>query len=148
MNTPTGNPHRYDDIIGLEHPISKTHPPMARIKRAAQFASFDALTGFGEAIYEAGRETEEKLELSEDMIEMIDAKLAVIEQHIKEQPSISVTYFLPDDKKAGGRYVTVSGNVQKLDGVERVIMMEDGTRIPIEDVRMIEGDLFRAFEQF
>ena len=148
MNTPTGNPHRYDDIIGLEHPISKTHPPMARIKRAAQFASFDALTGFGEAIYEAGRETEEKLELSEDMIEMIDAKLAVIEQHIKEQPSISVTYFLPDDKKAGGRSVTVSGNVQKLDGVERVIMMEDGTRIPIEDVRMIEGDLFRAFEQF
>ena len=148
MTMPAGNPHKYDDMIGLGHPISKTHPPMARIKRAAQFASFDALTGFGEAIYEAGRETEEKLELSEDMIEMIDAKLAVIEQHIKEQPSISVTYFLPDDKKAGGRYVTVSGNVRKLDGLERVIMMVDGTRIPIEDVRMIEGDLFRAFEQF
>ena len=112
MNAPVGNPHKYDDMIGLGHPISKTHPPMARGKRAAQFAPFDALTGFGEAIYEAGRETEEKLELSEDMIEMIDAKLAVIEQHIKEQPSISVTYFLPDDKKAGGRYVTVSGNVQ------------------------------------
>ena len=121
---------------------------MARIKRAAQFASFDALTGFWAAIHEAGRETEEKLELSEDMIDMIDARLAVIEQHIKEQPSITVTYFLPDDKKIGGRYVTVSGNVRKLDGLERVIMMVDGTRIPIEDVRMIEGDLFRAFEQF
>ena len=148
MNTPTGNPHRYDDIIGLEHPISKTHPPMARIKRAAQFASFDALTGFGEAIYEAGRETEEKLELSEDMIEMIDAKLAVIQCHIKEQPNIAVTYFIPDNKKAGGRYVTVSGNVRKLDGVNRAMVFADGTRIPIEDVRMIEGDLFRAFEQF
>ena len=148
MNAPAGNPHRYDDMIGLGHPISKKHPPMARIKRAAQFAAFDALTGFGEAILEAGRETEEKLELSEDMIDMINARLAVIEQHIKEQPSISVTYFLPDEKKAGGRYVTVSGNVKKLNGVERIIIMTDGTKIPIGDVRMIEGDLFRVYEQF
>ena len=79
---------------------------------------------------------------------MINARLAVIEKHINEQPNITVTYFLPDNKKAGGRYVTVSGNVRKLDGIERAIMMVDGTRIPIEDVRMIEGDLFRAFEQF
>ena len=98
MNAPIGNPHRYDDMSGLEHPISKTHPPMARGKRAAQFAAFDALTGFGEAICEAGRETEEKLELSEDMIDMINARLAVIEQHIKEQPCISTTYFLPDNR--------------------------------------------------
>ena len=109
MSAPIGNPHRYDDMIGLSHPVSRVHPPMARSKRAAQFAAFDALTGFGEAILEAGRETEEKLELSEDMIDMINARLAVIEQHIKEQPSISVTYFLPDEKKAGGRYATVSG---------------------------------------
>ncbi len=146
MTMPAGNPHKYDDMIGLGHPISRTHPPMARIKRAAQFASFDALTGFGAAIHEAGRETEEKKELSEDEIDMINAKLAVIQYHIKEQPNIAVTYFIPDDKKSGGRYVTVSGNVRKLDGLERVIMMVDGTRIPIEDVRMIEGDLFRAFE--
>ena len=79
---------------------------------------------------------------------MMNAKLAVIAQHIKDQPNITVTYFIPDDKKAGGRYVTVSGNVRKLDGLKRVIMRVDGTRIPIEDVRMIEGDLFRAFEQF
>ena len=146
MNTPAGNPHRYDDMIGLGHPISRTHPPMARGKRAAQFAAFDALTGFGEAIFEAGRKTEEKLELSEDMIDMINARLAVIEQHIKEQPSISVTYFLPDEKKAGGRYVTASGNVKMLDGIERAIIMTDRTKIPIEDVRYIEGDLFRIFE--
>ena len=148
MTAPAGNPHKYDDMIGLGQPIARTHPPMARIKRAAQFASFDALTGFGAAIHEAGRETEEKKELSEDEIDMIDAKLAVIQYHIKEQPNITVTYFIPDDKKSGGRYVTVSGNVRKLDGLERVIMMVDGTRLPIEDVRMIEGDLFRAFEQF
>lgn len=146
MTTPAGNPHKYDDMIGLGHHISRTHPPMARIKRAAQFASFDALTGFGAAIHEAGRETEEKKELSEDEMDMINARLAVIEQHIKEQPSIAVTYFLPDDKKAGGRYVTVSGNVRKLDGIERAIIMADRTKIPIEDVRYIEGDLFRGFE--
>ena len=147
MTTPAGNPHKYDDMIGLGHHISRSHPPMARIKRAAQFASFDALTGFGAAIHEAGRETEEKKELSEDEIDMINARLAVIEQHIKEQPSIAVTYFLPDEKKAGGRYVTVSGNVRKLDEVKRAIMMVDGTQIPIEDVRYIEGDLFRLSEQ-
>ena len=79
---------------------------------------------------------------------MINARLAVIEQHIKEQPSIAVTYFLPDNKKAGGRYVTVSGNVRKLDGVNRTMIMADGTKIPIEDMRLIEGELFRAYEQY
>ncbi len=148
MNAPAGNPHKYDDMIGLGHHISRTHPPMARIKRAAQFASFDALTGFGEAIHEAGRETEEKIELSEDEIDMINTRLAVIEQHIKEQPNIAVTYFIPDNKKTGGRCVTVSGNVKKLDSIESVIHMTDGTKIPIGDVRMIEGYLFRAFEQY
>ena len=146
MTAPAGNPHKYDDMIGLGHPVSRTHPPMARFRRAAQFASFDALTGFGAAIHEAGRETEEKKELSEDEIDMINARLAVIEQHIKEQPSITVTYFLPDDKKAGGRYVTVSGNVKMLNGIEHAIIMADRTKIPIEDVRYIEGDLFRLFE--
>ena len=146
MTMPAGNPHKYDDMIGLGHPISRTHPPMARIKRAAQFASFDALTGFGAAIHEAGRETEEKKELSEDEIDMINARLTVIEKHINEQPNITVTYFLPDNKKAGGRYVTVSGKVKKLDGVESVIVMTDGTKIPIGDVRHIDGELFSLFE--
>ena len=148
MTTPAGNPHKYDDMIGLGHHVSRTHPPMARGKRAAQFASFDALTGFGAAIHEAGRETEEKKELSEDEIDMINARLAVIEQHIKEQPNIAVTYFLPDTKKAGGRYVTVSGNIRTLDGTGHQIIMADGMSIPIDDVRFIEGSLFDAYEQY
>ena len=77
---------------------------------------------------------------------MLDAKLAIIEQHIKEEPSVAVTYFLTDTKKAGGRYVTVSGKVKKLDGVESVIVMTDGTKIPIGDVRHIDGELFSLFE--
>lgn len=148
MNASTSNPRRYDDMIGLPHPVSRFHPPMARSKRAAQFAPFDALTGFGEAIHEAGRETEEKKELSEDMIDMINVRLAMIQHHIEEQPNISVTYFIPDNKKTGGRYVTVSGNVKKLDGTGHAIIMADGTKIPIEDVQMIDGELFREFDQF
>ena len=147
MNAPENNPHKYDDMIGLGHHVSRTHPPMARIKRAAQFASFDALTGFGAVINEAGRETEEKKDLSEDEIDMINARLAVIEQHIKEQPNIAVTYFLPDKKKAGGRYVTVSGNIRKLDGTGHRIIMADGTSIPIDNVRYIKGQLFEIFEE-
>ncbi len=140
------NTRRYDDIIHLPHPEPTTRPRMAMENRAAQFSPFAALTGFGAAINEAGRETEEKLELSEDTIDMINARLAVIGQHIKEKPSVAVTYFLPDKKKPGGKYVTVSGNVEKLDGMKCAIIMTNGTKIPIGDVRYIDGDMFRLFE--
>ena len=139
---------RYDDIIHLPHPEPTTRPRMAMENRAAQFAPFAALTGYDAATREEARLVDMKQELSEDMKDMLDAKLAMIEQHIKEQPNIAITYFLPDEKKAGGRYVTISGNAKKLDGIERVITMTDGTKIPIADVRMIEGDLFRVFDQF
>lgn len=42
----------YDDIINLPHPVSKTHPPMPMINRAAQFAPFSALNGHNDAIKE------------------------------------------------------------------------------------------------
>ena len=137
---------RYDDIIHLPHPEPTTRPRMAMENRAAQFSPFAALTDYDAATREEARLVDMKQELSEDMIDMIDAKLAIIEQHIKEQPNIAVTYFLPDDKKAGGRYVTVSGNVKMLNGIEHAIIMTDRTKIPIEDIRYIEGDLFRLFE--
>ena len=142
------NIDRYDDIINLPHPEPTTRPRMAMENRAAQFSPFAALTGYDDATREEARLVDIKQELSEDMKDMLDAKLAIIEQHIKEVPSVAVTYFLPDTKKAGGRYVTVSGKVKKLDGVESVIHMTDGTKIPIGDVRMIEGDLFHVFEQY
>ena len=140
------NTNRYDDIINLPHPEPTIRPRMAMENRAAQFSPFAALTGYDEATREEARLVDIKQELSEDMKDMLDAKLAIIEQHIKEQPEISVTYFQPDEKKTGGRYKTVSGNVKKLDGVEHVIIMADGTKIPIGDVRLIGGDLFRLFE--
>lgn len=137
---------RYGDIINLSHPEPQTRPRMAMENRAAQFSPFAALTGYDDATREEARLVDIKQELSEDMKDMIDAKLAIIEQHIKEQPNVAITYFLPDDKKAGGRYMTVSGNVKKLDGIERALLLTDGTKIPIEDVRHIDGNLFRLFE--
>ena len=79
---------------------------------------------------------------------MINTKLAVVQQHFKEQPNIAVTYFIPDNKKAGGRYTTISGIIRKLDGTGHQIIMADGTSIPIDDVRFIEGSLFNAYEQY
>ncbi len=140
------NPHRYDDMIALPHPEPSTRPRMPREKRAAQFAPFAALAGYEDSTREEARRTEEKAELSEDMKDMLDARLALIGYHIKEQPNIAVTYFLPDDKKAGGRYVTVSGSVKMLDSTEHAIIMADKTKIPIEDVRLIEGELFAIYE--
>ena len=142
------NSHRYDHIIHLPHPEPTVKPRMAMEKRAAQFAPFAALTGYDESVLEEARLTEEKYELSEDMIDMINARLAVIQCHIKEQPNISVTYFVPDNKKTGGRYTTVSGNVTTLDGLKHQIVLADGTSIPIDDVRFIEGSLFDAYEQY
>lgn len=54
--------HRYDDIIGLPHHVSKTRPRMPVQDRAAQFAPFSALTGHKEAVRETARKTEEKAE--------------------------------------------------------------------------------------
>ena len=139
------NTDRYGDIINLPHPEPTMRPRMAMANRAAQFSPFAALTGYDDATREEARLVDIKQELSEDLKDMLDAKLAIIEQHIKEQPNVAVTYFLPDDTKAGGRYVTVSGNVKKLDGVESVIVMTDGTKIPIGDVRHIDGDLFLLY---
>lgn len=137
---------RYDDIIQLPNPEPSTHPRMTMENRAAQFSPFAALTGYDEATREEARLTDEKKELSDDMIEMLDARLAVLEQHLKERPSITVTYFHQDEKKSGGRYITVSGNLKNLDGLKHILHMTDNTKIPIEDIRLIECDLFRIFE--
>lgn len=46
----------YLDIINLPHPVSKKHPPMPRISRAAQFASFAALSGYEDNIQKTAEE--------------------------------------------------------------------------------------------
>ena len=123
--------HCYDDIINLPRHISSVRPPMPVADRAAQFMPFAALTGFGDAIEETGRLTDDRMELEEDVIEELDGKLQYLREHVKEHPEISVTYFQPDARKAGGAYATAAGRIRKVDFYERMLVMEDGTEVPI-----------------
>ena len=134
----------YYDIINLPHHVSKTRPQMSMLDRAAQFSPFAALTGYDAAIKETGRLTDEKIEMDEDRKGALDMKQAYLIEMIDEQPEISITYFLPDTKKSGGAYVTVTGNLKRFDEYERLLILTDGKKIPIDDIADIESDLFRG----
>lgn len=134
----------YEDIINLPHHVSKTRPQMSMLDRAAQFSPFAALTGYDAAIKETGRLTDEKIEMDEDRKAALDMKQAYLIEMIDEQPGISITYFLPDAKKSGGAYVTVTGNLKRFDEYERLLILMDGKKIPMDDIADIESDLFRG----
>lgn len=124
----------YDDIIDLPRPVSKKHPPMPMEKRAAQFLPFAALTGFEAEIAEAARLTQAAPELSEDALIALDEQLSLLRQRLPEQPAVTLTRFLPDEKKAGGRYETLTGNIRRLDEPNRLLLLTDGTRVDLDTV--------------
>ena len=132
----------YDDIIHLSHPTSKNRPRMSIHDRAAQFSPFAALSGHAAAIAETARLTDRKLELDEDTKAELDRRQAILLEHISERPEITVTWFRPDEKKAGGAYVTTTGRLKKIDEIGRVLVLTDGARIPLEDVAGLESDSF------
>lgn len=125
---------KYDEIMGLPHHVSKTRPQMPMSDRAAQFAPFAALTGYDSAIKETGRLTNERIELDEDALTALNVKYQFLMGALDEEPEIKITYFKPDERKAGGEYVSAIGAVKKVDDFERLITMQDGTRIPMDDV--------------
>lgn len=133
--------HPYDDIIDLPHHVSERHPQMSMYNRAAQFAPFAALTGHDAAITEAARLTDAELELSESDAEVLNRKLAYL-QSLDEKPTISVTYFVPDDRKKGGSYHTTSGIIKRIEPDEGVLQFEDGTGIPVIRIKDIDGECF------
>lgn len=119
---------------------------MSRLDRAAQFSPFAALTGYDAAVEEAARLTDEKKEMSEDMKAVIDAKIQILSELLDEEPVVTVTYFSPDEKKAGGAYVTVSGVVTRIDEIERCIVMAEHGRIRVEEIRDMDGEVFGCLE--
>lgn len=129
----------YDDIIHLPRPLSKTRPPMAMIDRAAQFSPFAALTGHEAAIKETERLTDDRVELDEYMKEVLNNKLQILIDQLKEQPQVSITYFQPDKKKNGGAYITTNGRIKKIDEYEGIILMIDGKVIPINEIIEMES---------
>lgn len=134
----------YDDIMYLPYHKSVTHPHMKVIDRAAQFSPFAALTGYDAAVKETARLTEERVELDEYMKEALSYRLQIIADQLKENPEIAITYFQSDDKKDGGAYVTAISTVKKIDEYKRVILMNDGTVIPIDDILRIDGKIFET----
>ena len=132
--------HKYDDILHLPHPTSTKHPRMPIGDRAAIFSPFAALTGHGAAIAETARLTEQKIELDEDSRTKLDEKQRMLEKVIAQQPELIVTWFRPDDKNDGGSYFTTTGNLKRTDGVDRVMVMTDGTRIPLDDIIELESE--------
>lgn len=124
----------YDDIINLPYKKSKRRPHMKRIDRAAQFSPFAALTTHGDAIKETGRLTSEKITLDEDSLKVLDSRFQMLLENISDHPEVTLTYFVKDNYKSGGKYLEVTGKVKKIDGIEPIIYLEDGTRITMMDV--------------
>ena len=137
---------KYNEIMGLPHHVSKTRPQMPMSDRAAQFAPFAALTGYDSAIKETGRLTDERIELDVEALSALDMKYQLLMEALDEAPEVTITYFQPDERKAGGKYVLAVGAVKKIDDFERRITMQDGAKIPMDDVLSIEGELFSVLE--
>lgn len=128
----------YEDIIGLPHHVSTVHPQMSIYDRAAQFSPFAALTGHEAAIQETARLTEEQAELNEDKKEELNEKLQELIAHSEEHPTVTVTYFKPDDRKEGGKYETVTGIFRKIRDCDKMFILEDGTGIACDMIYELE----------
>lgn len=138
--------HSYDDIINLPHPVSKKHPPMSLYARSAQFAPFAALTGYEDAVRETARETNERIEIDDELKLILDGKIQILIEKIKAKPEVTFTYFIPDLRKDGGAYVTFEGIIKKIDMFEQKIYLADNTEIPINEVIDISSDIFKKHE--
>ena len=130
----------YDDIIHLPHHVSQNHPQMPMLDRAAQFAPFAALTGYEAAVGETARLTAEKRELSSQEAEELNRHLAALIARLPDRPEATVEYFVPDDRKSGGAYVTVTGRVRHISVPERTLVMEDGTVIALDDIAALTDE--------
>lgn len=127
---------KYDDIIGLPHYRSKTRRPLSMDARAAQFASFAALSGHDEVLAETAHVTGEKFELSADE----HARLSQALQEAMAHPDapVIVRYFVQDALKAGGAYLTRTARIKRLEECPAVLILADNTRIPLGDIIDLE----------
>ena len=137
----------YDDIIELPHPTSTKHSRMPILVRASIFSPFAALTGHGDAIQETARLTETKIELDEDTKAVLDLKQQILADKIDEWPEVSVVWFRPGEEKDGGQDVTTTGQLKKVDDIERTLRLVDGTTIPLDDVLELRSDCFHGIFQ-
>lgn len=132
----------YEDIINLSRPVSK-HAKMSLYQRSAQFAPFSALTGYEGQVKETARLTDKRIELNEEAKSDLDFKIQVIQEMILNNPDVEITYFIPDERKDGGKYETIKNKIKKIDNYNQTIIMQDGLKIPIKEIIDIRSDIFR-----
>ena len=122
--------NRYMDMLSLPHPVSKKRPRMAVQDRAAQFAPFAALTGYEDAIGEAGRWTDQPVFLTEEAVAEVNGVLCALHSRLAQRPRVALTYYQPDGRKAGGAILTASGAVTKIDLYQNLLLLENGLQVP------------------
>lgn len=128
----------YEDMLRLPRHVSTKHPPMPRRNRAAQFAPFSALAGYGDAIRETARHTEPRRELDPQRQQELDAQLRRLLALGSRGPRVAVVYFQPDAKKDGGAYRTAMGRVRGVLADRGLLVLEDGTAVPLEQVAELQ----------
>lgn len=127
----------YSDMVSLPRPVSDRRLPMPIRNRAAQFAPFAALTGYDDAVQEAGRRTEGRIELSEDEAEELNRRLCWVRDHVKDAPKVTVTWFVPDAVKDGGAYRTVTDHVAAWKEHRRVFLLQSGVTVSVQEIAEI-----------
>ncbi|MBO5882962.1 MAG: hypothetical protein J6Q78_00975 [Clostridia bacterium] len=137
----------YDDIIDRKRPVSRRADKMSISDRAAQFSPFAALSGYEEAVEETARLTDEKKTLTDEAVAVLNAKLQTVLRYLDKSPKLKICYFIPDDRKSGGEYVTVRGVIKRIDDYEGCLFMADGLIIPLGQIREIEGKIFDVEEK-
>ena len=136
--------NNYDDIINTPRWNPKKHPRMSMESRNAQFAPFAALTGYEDAVKETARLTDRRIEIDEGLKQVLNNKLQYALENSNINPIIEITYFLPDCKNNGGKYVDKIGQIKKVDNIEGFIIFKDKEKIRIDDVINITGEIFKA----
>ena len=137
----------YKHILNEEHRKSAKHQPLPISSRAAQFSPFAALVGYDEMVSETARRTDKRIELDEYDIEELNRKINMLQDHLYDDIEVNIKYFVPDERKEGGKYVEVSGIVDKIRDYEKDIILEGERIIPIREIIEIESDLFNHIEE-
>lgn len=139
------NGHKYDKIKNHPRHVSQRHPQLSRASYAARFSPFAALTGYDDIVKEVARSTNEKYDLDEDAKLRLSNRLSVVLEHLEEKPEVSITYFEPDRKKTGGEYITVTGTVKNFDEIDRIIVMTDGKKIPVDELLDVKAKIIDEY---
>lgn len=128
----------FSDIINLPHFVSSKRPQMSMMSRAAQFSSFAALSGYEDEVDEVARLTDSLKDMTEDDQDELNKAFCSLMESESERPLVTVSYFKPDSKKSGGKYLTYTGNFRFYDEAERKLKFTDGMIIDMEYICRIE----------